>query len=136
MICSKIYLSQTNIFLFDDLLGDFYEELQSYHNDLFMNYAEDLILDDSSFFIHDENFNIVGFYSLSPCNPNILRYLYIKQEYRKMNYGTSVIQQLLNENKVLKLNCSIKNKNAINFHNKFNGSKTVNDNEVTYELKI
>ena len=53
-----------------------------------------------------------------------------------MNYGTAVIQKLLNENKVLKLNCSIKNKNAINFYNKFNGSKTVNDNEVTYELKI
>lgn len=53
-----------------------------------------------------------------------------------MNYGTAIIQQLLNENKVLKLNCSIKNKNAINFYNKFNGSKTVNDNEVTYELKI
>lgn len=136
MICSKIYLSQTNIFLFDDLLGDFYEELQSYHNDLFMNYAEDLILDDSSFFIHDENFNIVGFYSLSPCNPNILRYLYIKQEYRKMNYGTSVIQQLLNENKVLKLNCSIKNKNAINFYNKFNGTKTINNDEITYELEL
>ena len=53
-----------------------------------------------------------------------------------MNYGTAIIQQLLNENKILKLNCSIKNKNAIKFYDKFNGSKTVNDNEVTYELKI
>lgn len=136
MIYSKIYLSQSNIFLFDDLLGDSYEELQTYYDDLFMNYAEDLILDDCSYFIHDENFNIVGFYSLSPCNPNILRYLYIKPEHRKMNYGTAIIQQLLNENKILKLNCSIKNKNAIKFYDKFNSSKTVNDNEVTYELKI
>ena len=136
MFCSKIYSSQTNIFLFDDLLGDFYEELQAYYDDLFMNYAEDLILDDCSYFILDESNTIIGFYSSTSYNSQILRYLYIKPEYRKMNYGTTVIQKLLNENKVLKLNCSIKNKNAINFYNKFNGSKTVNDNEVTYELKI
>ena len=136
MFCSKIYSSQTNIFLFDDLLGDFYEELQAYHNDLFMNYAEDLILDNSSYFILDESNTIIGFYSLTPYNSHILRYLYIKPEYRKMNYGTSVIQQLLNENKVLKLNCSIKNKNAINFYNKFNGTKTINNDEVTYELEL
>ena len=136
MICSKIYLSQTNTFLFDDLLGDFYEELQDCYNDLFMNYAEDLILDDSSYFILDESNTIIGFYSLTPYNSHILRYLYIKPEYRKMNYGTSVIQQLLNENKVLKLNCSIKNKNAINFYNKFNGTKTINNDEVTYELEL
>lgn len=135
MFCSKIYSSQTNIFLFDDLLGDFYEELQTYYDDLFMNYAEDLILDESSYFILDDN-SIIGFYTLSPCNSQILRYLYIKPEYRKMNYGTSVIQQLLNENKVLKLNCSIKNKNAINFYNKFNGAKTINNDEVTYELEL
>lgn len=136
MICSKIYLSQTNTFLFDDLLDDFYEELQACYNDLFMNYAEDLILDDSSYFILDESNTIIGFYSLTPYNSHILRYLYIKPEYRKMNYGTSVIQQLLNENKVLKLNCSIKNKNAINFYNKFNGTKTINNDEVTYELEL
>lgn len=136
MICSKIYLSQTNTFLFDDLLGDFYEEFQACYNDLFMNYAEDLILDDSSYFILDESNTIIGFYSLTPYNSHILRYLYIKPEYRKMNYGTSVIQQLLNENKVLKLNCSIKNKNAINFYNKFNGTKTINNDEVTYELEL
>ena len=136
MICSKIYLSQTNTFLFDDLWGDFYEELQACYNDLFMNYAEDLILDDSSYFILDESNTIIGFYSLTPYNSHILRYLYIKPEYRKMNYGTSVIQQLLNENKVLKLNCSIKNKNAINFYNKFNGTKTINNDEVTYELEL
>ncbi len=100
MICSKIYLSQTNTFLFDDLLGDFYEELQACYNDLFMNYAEDLILDDSSYFILDES------------------------------------NTMLNENKVLKLNCSIKNKNAINFYNKFNGTKTINNDEVTYELEL
>lgn len=135
MFCSKIYSSQTNIFLFDDLLGDFYEELQTYYDDLFMNYAEDLILDESSYFILDDN-SIIGFYTLSPCNSQILRYLYIKPEYRKMNYGTSVIQKLLNENKVLKLNCSIKNKNAINFYNKFNGAKTINNDEVTYELEL
>lgn len=136
MFCSKIYSSQTNIFLFDDLLGDFYNELQAYHNNLFMNYAEDLILDDSSYFILDESNTIIGFYSLTPYNSQILRYLYIKPEYRKMNYGTAVIEKLLNENKVLKLNCSIKNKNAINLYNKFNGSKTVNDDEVTYELEL
>lgn len=136
MFCSKIYSSQTNIFLFDDLLGDFYEELQAYYDDLFMNYAEDLILDDCSYFILDESNTIIGFYSSTPYNSQILRYLYIKPEYRKMNYGTTVIQKLLNENKVLKLNCSIKNKNAINFYNKFNGTKTINNDEITYELEL
>ena len=53
-----------------------------------------------------------------------------------MNYGTAVIQQLLNENKLLKLNCSIKNKIGISFYNKFNGTKTVNDDEVIYKLKV
>lgn len=132
----KIYSSKDNIFLLDDLLGDFYEELQSYYDNLFMIYAEDLILDDSSYFILDKSNTIIGFYSLTPYNSQILRYLYIKPEYRKMNYGIAIIQQLLKENKVLKLNCSIKNKNAINFYNKFNGSKIMNDDEVTYELKI
>lgn len=132
----KIYSSKDNIFLLDDLLGDFYDELQAYHNNLFMNYAEDLILDNSSYFILDESNTIIGFYSLTPYNSQILRYLYIKPEYRKMNYGIVVIQQLLNENKVLKLNCSIKNKNAINFYNKFNGTKTINNDEVTYELEL
>ena len=132
----KIYSSRDNIFLLDDLLGDFYNELQVYHNNLFMNYAEDLILDDSSYFILDESNTIIGFYSLTPYNSHILRYLYIKLEYRKMNYGTSIIEHLLKENQTLKLNCSINNKNGISFYNKFNGSKTVNDDEVTYELKI
>lgn len=131
----KIYSSKDNIFLLDDLLGDFYEELQSYYDNLFMIYAEDLILDDSSYFILDDN-SIIGFYTLSPCNSQILRYLYIKREYRKMNYGTSIIKQLLTENKTLKLNCSIKNKDGISFYNKFNGTKTVNDDEVTYELEL
>lgn len=132
----KIYSSRDYIFLLDDLLGDFYNELQVYHNNLFMNYAEDLILDDSSYFILDESNTIIGFYSLTPYNSHILRYLYIKPEYRKMNYGTSIIEHLLKENQTLKLNCSINNKNGISFYNKFNGSKTVNDDEVTYELKI
>lgn len=101
-----------------------------------MSFDDDLILDDSSYFILDESNTIIGFYSLTPYNSHILRYLYIKPEYRKMNYGTSVIQQLLNENKVLKLNCSIKNKNAINFYNKFNSTKTINNDEVTYELEL
>ena len=135
MNIQKIDLSQSNIFLFDDLLGDFYSELQDYYSDLFMNYAEDLILDDSSYFILDDN-SIIGFYTLSPCNSHILRYLYIKPEYRGMNYGTSIIEHLLKENQTLKLNCSINNKNGISFYNKFNNSKTVNDDEVTYELKI
>lgn len=132
----KIDSSKDNIFLLDDLLGDFYDELQAYHNNLFMNYAEDLILDNSSYFILDESNTIIGFYSLTPYNSHILRYLYIKPEYRKMNYGTSIIEHLLKENQTLKLNCSINNKNGISFYNKFNGSKTVNDDEVTYELKI
>ena len=121
----KIYSSKDNIFLLDDLLGDFYDELQAYHNNLFMNYAEDLILDNSSYFILDESNTIIGFYSLTPYNSHILRYLYIKPEYRKMNYGTSIIEHLLKENQTLKLNCSINNKNGISFYNKFNGSKTV-----------
>lgn len=132
----KIYSSRDNIFLLDDLLGDFYNELQVYHNNLFMNYAEDLILDDSSYFILDESNTIIGFYSLTPYNSHILRYLYIKPEYRKMNYGTSIIEYLLKKNQTLKLNCSIKNKIGISFYNKFNGTKTVSDDEVTYELKI
>lgn len=136
MSIRKIYSSKDNIFLLDDLLGDFYDELQAYHNNLFMNYAEDLILDNSSYFILDESNTIIGFYSLTPYNSHILRYLYIKPEYRKMNYGTSIIEHLLKENQTLKLNCSINNKNGISFYNKFNGSKTVNDDEVTYELKI
>ena len=53
-----------------------------------------------------------------------------------MNYGTSIIKKLLTENKTLKLNCSIKNKDGISFYNKFNGTKTVNDDEVTYELEL
>lgn len=132
----KIYSSKDNIFLLDDLLGVFYNELQAYHNNLFMNYAEDLMLDDSSYFILDESNTIIGFYSLTPYNSQILRYLYIKPEYRGMNYGTSIIEHLLKENQTLKLNCSINNKNGISFYNKFNGSKTVNDNEVSYKLKI
>lgn len=53
-----------------------------------------------------------------------------------MNYGTSVIQQLLTENKTLKLNCSIKNKNGIKLYDKFNGIKIVNNDGATYELKL
>lgn len=53
-----------------------------------------------------------------------------------MNYGTAVIQQLLTENKTLKLNCTIQNKNGIRFYDKFNGIKTINNDEITYELKI
>lgn len=132
----KIYSRQDDTFLLDDLLGDFYDELQAYHNNLFMNYAEDLILDDSSYFILDESNTIIGFYSLTPYNSHILRYLYIKPEYRGMNYGTSIIEHLLKENQTLKLNCSIKNKIGISFYNKFNGTKTVNDDEVTYELEL
>ena len=132
----KIYSSRDNIFLLDDLVGDFYNELQAYHNNLFMNYAEDLIQDDSSCFILDDDNAIVGFFTLSPCNPQILRYLYIKPYYRKMSYGTFIIEILLKQNQTLKLNCSIKNKNGISFYNKFNGTKTVNNDEVTYELKL
>lgn len=136
MNVEKIYSNQTNIFLLDDLLGDFYEELQSYYDNLFMIYAEDLILDNSSYFILDKSNNIVGFFSVSPFNTNVLRYLYIKPEFRKMNYGTSIIKKLLIENLTLTLNCSIKNKNAIKFYDKFNGSKSKFDDEVIYKLKL
>lgn len=136
MNVEKIYSNQTNIFLLDDLLGDFYEELQSYYDNLFMIYAEVLILDNSSYFILDKSNNIVGFYSLSPFNSNVLRYLYIKPEFRKMNYGTSIIEKLLIENITLTLNCSIKNKNAIKFYDKFNGLKSKFDDEVIYKLKL
>lgn len=136
MRTKKIYSTPTNIFLLDDLLGDFYNELQSYYDDLFMNYAEDLMLDNSSYFVIDESNSIVGFYSLSPFKPHVLRYLYIKPVYRKMNYGTSIIEKLLNENQTLTLNCSIKNKNGIKFYDKFNGSKSKFDDEVTYKLKL
>ena len=136
MNVEKIYSNQTNIFLLDDLLGDFYEELQSYYDNLFMIYAEDLILDNSSYFILDKSNNIVGFFSVSPFNTNVLRYLYIKPEFRKMNYGTSIIEKLLIENQTLTLNCSIKNKNAIKFYDKFNGLKSKFDDEVIYKLKL
>ena len=136
MNVEKIYSNQTNIFLLDDLLGDFYEELQSYYDNLFMIYAEDLILDNSSYFILDKSDNIVGFFSMSPFNTNVLRYLYIKPEFRKMNYGTSIIEKLLIENLTLTLNCSIKNKNAIKFYDKFNGLKSKFDDEVIYKLKL
>lgn len=136
MSVEKIYSNQTNIFLLDDLLGDFYEELQSYYDNLFMVYAEDLTLDDSSYFIIDESNNIVGFYSLSPFNSNVLRYLYIKPEFRKMNYGTSIIDKLLVENLTLTLNCSIKNKNAIKFYDKFKGLKNIINDEAVYKLKL
>ena len=136
MNVEKIYSNQTNIFLLDDLLGDFYEELQSYYDNLFMIYAEDLILDNSSYFILDKSNNIVGFFSVSPFNTNVLRYLYIKPEFRKMNYGTSIIEKLLIENLTLTLNCSIKNKNAIKFYDKFNGLKSKFDDEVIYKLKL
>lgn len=136
MNVEKIYSNQTNIILLDDLLGDFYEELQSYYDNLFMIYAEDLILDNSSYFILDKSNNIVGFFSVSPFNTNVLRYLYIKPEFRKMNYGTSIIEKLLIENLTLTLNCSIKNKNAIKFYDKFNGSKSKFDDEVIYKLKL
>ena len=53
-----------------------------------------------------------------------------------MNYGTSIIEYLLKKKQTLKLNCSSKNNMRIRFYNKFNGTKTVNDDEVTYELKI
>jgi len=56
--------------------------------------------------------------------------------YRKMNYGRTVFEYLLKENKTLKLNCTIQNKNGIRFYDKFNGIKTINNDEITYELKI
>lgn len=53
-----------------------------------------------------------------------------------MNYSRTVFEYLLKENKTLKLNCSIQNKNEIKFYDKFNGTKTINNDEITYELKI
>lgn len=134
MKIEKIKLNQYNIFILDDLLGDFYKEIQIYYNNLFFTSAEDLILDESSYFIYDDSKNIIGFYSLSPGNNKLLRYIYIKQRYRNKKYGTKVIEQLLDENSCLELTCSNKNKKAIKFYNKFNHSKNINKNETDYKL--
>lgn len=134
MKIEKIKLNQYNIFILDDLLGDFYKEIQIYYNNLFFTSAEDLILDESSYFIYDDYKNIIGFYSLSPGSKNYLRYIYIKPLYRNKKYGTKVIEQLLDENSCLELTCSNKNKKVIKFYNKFNNFKNIEKNEVNYKL--
>ena len=134
MKIEKIKLNQYNIFILDDLLGDFYKEIQIYYNNLFFTSAEDLILDESSYFIYDDYKNIIGFYSLSPGSKNYLRYIYIKPIYRNKKYGTEVIKYLLYKNNYIQLTCSNKNKKAIKFYNKFNHSKNINKNEIDYKL--
>jgi Acetyltransferase (GNAT) family. len=134
MKIEKIKLNQYNIFILDDLLGDFYKEIQIYYNNLFFTSAEDLILDESSYFIYDDSKNIIGFYSLSPGNKHLLRYIYIKQQYRNKEYGTEVIKYLLYKNNYIQLTCSNKNKKAINFYNKFNNFKNIEKNEINYKL--
>lgn len=134
MKIEKIKLNQYNIFTLDDLLGDFYKEIQIYYKNLFFTSAEDLILDESSYFIYDDSKNIIGFYSLSPGNEHLLRYIYIKQQYRNKEYGTEVIKYLLYKNNYIQLTCSNKNKKAIKFYNKFNCFKNINKNEIDYKL--
>ncbi len=130
----KITLNQYNIFILDDLLGDFYKEIQVYYNNLFFTSAEDLILDESSYFIYNDSKNIIGFYSLSPGNKHLLRYIYIKPLYKNKKYGTEVIKYLLYKNNYIQLTCSNKNEKAIKFYNKFNHSKNINKNEINYKL--
>jgi len=134
MKIEEITLNQYNIFILDDLLGEFYKEIKTYYNNLFFTSAEDLILDESSYFIYDNSKNIIGFYSLSPGNNQLLRYIYIKTQYRNNKYGTEIIKYLLYKYNYIQLTCSKKNENAIKFYNKFNHSKNINKNEINYKL--
>ena len=134
MKIEKITLNQYNIFILDDLLGDFYKEIQVYYNNLFFTSAEDLILDESSYFIYNDSKNIIGFYSLSPGNKHLLRYIYIKPLYKNKKYGTEGIKYLLYKNNYIQLTCSTKTEKAIKFYNKFNHSKNINKNEINYKL--
>jgi hypothetical protein len=124
-----------DIFLLDELLADFYNELSNYYEDLYYSYAEDLINDGSIYFILNEKEKVIGFYSLSPANSNILRYLYIVPRERNRKYGTETINKLLKIQSHIKLTCHKNNKKAIRFYNKFNNSNINKDNEIEFTLR-
>lgn len=124
-----------DIFLLDELLADFYNELSNYYEDLYYSYVEDLINDGSIYFILNEKEKVIGFYSLSPANSNILRYLYIVPRERNRKYGTETINKLLKIQSHIKLTCHKNNKKAIRFYNKFNNSNINKDNEIEFTLR-
>ena len=98
-----VKLIEKDIFLLDELLADFYNELFNYYENLYYSYAEDLINDGSTYFILNEKEKIIGFYSLSPASNNILRYLYIVPRERNRKYGTETINKLLEFESYIKL---------------------------------
>lgn len=127
--------TEEDIFLLDELLADFYNELSNHYEDLYYSYAEDLINDDSIYFILNEKEKVIGFYSLSPASNNILRYLYIIPRERNRKYGTETINKLLEFESYIKLTCHKNNKKAIRFYNKFNNSNIIKDNEIEFMLR-
>lgn len=126
---------EEDIFILDELLSDFYNELFNYYEDLYYSYAEDLINDGSTYFILNEKEKVIGFYSLSPASNNILRYLYIVPEERNRKYGTETINKLLEFESYIKLTCHKNNKKAIRFYNKFNNLNINKDNEIEFTLR-
>ena len=128
-------LREEDIFILDELLADFYNELSNYYENLYYSYAEDLINDGSTYFVLDEKEKIIGFYSLSPASNNILRYLYIIPRERNRKYGTETINKLLEFESYIKLTCHKNNKKAIRFYNKFNNSNMIKDNEIEFTLR-
>lgn len=126
---------EEDIFILDELLADFYNELSNYYENLYYSYAEDLINDGSIYFILNEKEKVIGFYSLSPANNNILRYLYIVPRERNRKYGTETINKLLEIQSYIKLTCHKNNKKAIRFYNKFNNSNVIKDNEIEFILR-
>ena len=130
-----VKLIEKDIFLLDELLADFYNELSNYYENLYYSYAEDLINDGSTYFILNEKEKIIGFYSLSPASNNILRYLYIVPRERNRKYETETINKLLEIQSHLKLTCHKNNKKAIRFYSKFNNSNIIKDNEIEFTLR-
>lgn len=126
---------EEDIFILDELLSDFYNELFNYYEDLYYSYAEDLINDGSTYFILNEKEKVIGFYSLSPASNNILRYLYIVPEERNRKYGTETINKLLEFESYIKLTCHKNDKKAIRFYNKFNNLNINKDNEIEFTLR-
>ena len=130
-----VKLIEEDVFILDELLADFYNDLSNYYEDLYYSYAEDLINDGSTYFILNENEKIIGFYSLSPASNNILRYLYIVPRERNRKYGTETINKLLEIQSYIKLTCHKNNKKAIRFYNKFNNSNIIKNDEIEFTLR-
>ena len=128
-------LREEDIFILDELLADFYNELSNYYENLYYSYSEELINDGSTYIVLDEKEKIIGFYSLSPASNNILRYLYIIPRERNRKYGTETINKLLEFESYIKLTCHKNNKKAIRFYNKFNNSNMIKDNEIEFTLR-